>query len=248
MNTAPFFKHYYNNAQVNCIMIMDAHGVILDVNSAFTNNFGYSNEDLRGKNFSELFIQSARENNIPELEIEAVLSKGQAHDENYVVDKQGNAIWCTGEAILIEGEDGRYIVKDVLNLQAKKQVQLFMKGTEELLQRILQSSNDIPMLVLNGSMKVEKVNSAFLKLFEIEETPLPGSRLSELQHPFWGSESIKNEVRNILVNNEHLKHKEFSIDTKSGHQKKIMLDSRIIDNQPGKGREVFIIMEEVTVA
>lgn len=248
MNTTRFFDFYFNNAQVNCIMVMDADGIILDVNKAFTNNFGYSKEDLRGQNFRVLFIQSDNEKNVPRLEIESVLTTGQACDENYLVDKQGRAIWCTGEAMLIEGEDGRYIVKDVINLQAKKQVQLFMKGTEELLERIIQGSNDIPMLVLNGIMKVEKVNSAFLQLFEIDETPLPGSRLSDLQHPFWSSESIKNEVRNILVNNEHLKHKEFSIDTKSGHQKKIRLDSRIIDKQPGKGREIFLIMEDLTVA
>ena len=58
MNTSGFFAHYYNNAEVNAIMIMDLDGNVLDVNRAFTANFGYSNDDIRKSNASVINIWS----------------------------------------------------------------------------------------------------------------------------------------------------------------------------------------------
>src|SRR4028119_2400448 len=100
MNTSGFFAHYYNNAEVNCIMIMDLDGNVLDVNRAFTANFGYSNEDIRGENFSLLFNEFDKEKGKPQLELDTVAAKGQSHDEAYLMNKEGEPIWCTGEALL----------------------------------------------------------------------------------------------------------------------------------------------------
>jgi PAS domain S-box-containing protein len=226
---------------------MDCHGIVLDVNRAFTNNFGYNNEEIKGKNFSILYTQDDNNKNTPGLELETVLSKGQANDENYIINRDGHAVWCTGESMLVAPEEEeKYIVKDIVNLQARKQLQLFLRGTEDMLQRIFESSKDIPMMILDGGMKVIKANAAFLKLFEIEQSPESGSRLSDLHHPFWDSEEIKNEVRKMLVTNEPIKQKEFLLTTKSNDRKVIVIDSKIIDKHSNKGREIFIILEDVT--
>jgi PAS domain S-box-containing protein len=247
MDTAPFFEYYYNNAEVNSILILDDEGTILDVNRAFTQNFGYDKEEIAGKNFTMLFIQKDKEDHKPEMELERVLSKGHSHDENYVVEKNGHVIWCTGESILaIDNKGEKYIIKDIINLQAKKQLQLFLKDTDELLERIFESSKDIPMLIVDGSMKIQKVNPAFLHLFEIDEAPSGGARLSDLNHPFWKSENIKTEVRKILVNNESMIEKEFLLNTKSGEGKRIRLNSKIIDRQTNAGKQIFIIVEDIT--
>ena len=247
MDTAPFFEYYYNNAQVNCILIMDGKGTVLDVNRAFTQNFGYTKEDIKGKNLEVLFIQKDNEELKPQLELERVLSQGQSNDENYLVDKDGHAIWCTGESLLAIGKQGEsYIIKDIINLQAKKQLQLFLQGTEELMERIFESSKDIPIMIIDGSMKIQKVNPAFLQLFEIENAPVTGSRLSDLNHPFWDIDKIKTEVRKTLVDNRPILNKEFLLITKSGEKKQIRLNSKIIDRQTKAGKQIFIILEDVT--
>jgi PAS domain S-box-containing protein len=246
MNTANFFEHYYNNAQVNSILIMGPDGTVLDVNNSFTKNFGYRNEDIKGKNFSLLFNEADKQQNKPQLELNTVTSTGQSNDENYVVDRHGNQVWCTGESILVVGKDGeKYIVKDIVNLQAKKQLQLFLTETEELLQRIFESSTDIPMMILDGTMKIQKVNAAFRDLFEIQNEPKPGCRISDLDHPFWNNPDVKKELSRIIVTNEPLRHKEFSFQTKSGEQKTVRLDSKVIERHSSIGRIIFIIMEEV---
>lgn len=247
MNTSRFFDYYYNNAEVNSIMVLNPDGVVLDVNQSFTNNFGYGNDDIKGQNFSILFNEPDKQKNKPAIELETVMITGQAHDENYVVDKKGHEIWCTGEALLVHGEEGeQYIIKDIVNLQAKKQLQLFLTATEELLERIFESSSDIPMMILDGTMKVQKVNSAFINLFEITRNPETGSRLADLDHPFWHSADIKKELSNIIVTNEPLKRREFLFYTKSGEMKIISVDSKVIDKQSPAGRIIFIIMEDIT--
>jgi PAS domain S-box-containing protein len=246
MNTVNFFEPYYNNAEVNSIVIMDLDGTVLDVNKSFTINFGYSNEDIKGKNFCVLFNPSDKENGKPELELTIVASKGQAHDENYIINKEGESIWCTGESLLVEGEEGKkYIVKDIINLQSKKLVQLFLNDTEELLERIFHSSKEVAMIILDGSLKIQKVNGAFLQLFDINAVPAKESRLADLPHPFWNEEGIRNELRHILVRNSSLKNREFFITTQTGEKKALRLSSKIVDRQAGLGRHLFLIIDEI---
>jgi PAS domain S-box-containing protein len=72
MNTSTFFEYYYNNAEVNSIMIMDCDGVVLDVNKSFSLNFGYNNEDIKGRNFSILFNKADNLKNKPKMELVTV--------------------------------------------------------------------------------------------------------------------------------------------------------------------------------
>lgn len=117
---------------------------------------------------------------------------------------------------------------------------------EELLERIFESSRDIPMMVVDGSMKVVKVNEAFLTLFEIMERPKQGSRLSDLNHSFWDSKEIKAEISATIVNNQPLRRQEHHFVTKAGEEKKIILDSRIFEKQAPEGKSIFIMIEDIT--
>lgn len=246
MDTAQFFDYYFRNAAVNSIIVMDSEGIVLDVNQSFTKNFGYQKEEIKGRHFRILFNEPDQKQRKPENELERVLSIGQANDENYIVHRDGQEIWCTGETILVKSANGHsYLVKDIVNLQAKKQLQLFLAATEELLERIFESSSDIPMMILDGSMKIQKVNQAFVDLFEIGGMPEAGSRISDLTHPFWQMPDLKKELSNIIVTNQALRRKEFLLNTKSGERKLIMLDSKIVENQH-RGKMIFIIIEDVT--
>lgn len=247
MNTSQFFDDYYNNAEVNALIIMECDGTIRNVNRSFTNNFGYNNEEIAGRNFNILFTNPDIEKNKPQSELEEVVSKGQSQDENYVVDKEGHDIWCTGESLLVTGEEGKkFIVKDIVNLQARKQLHLFLRETQDLLEKVFEFSKDIPMMILDGSLKIEKVNKAFLTLFGITNPPPGGSSLSELDHPFWNSEDLKKDLRKMIVNNEPIKNKKIVFYTKSGGKRRIRLDTKMIERPAAMGRKIFIIMEETT--
>ena len=224
---------------------MDCEGIILDVNRAFTDNFSYSNEDIRGRNFSILFNEKDRQDKLPELELRTVNAKGQANDENYVINKEGNSVWALGESLLVSDADGeKYIVKDIVNLQAKRQIEFFLTETEELLERIFQLSKDIPMIILDGSMKIMKVNNPFLQLFEITEEPPAGTRLSNLPHTFWKDADLRKEISSIIVSNKPLRNKRFLLKTRAGEKKILRFDSRIVDSKTAMQRKIFITIED----
>jgi PAS domain S-box-containing protein len=244
MDTSRFFHHYYHNAKVNSIIILNTSGIILDVNHAFTLHFGYQLNDVNGRHFRMLYTEEDQALKKPENELKEVISEGQSHDENYVVDKAGKAIWCTGEAMLVIGDDEeKLIVKDVINLQSRRQLQLFLKDTEELLQHIFENSKEIPMIIVDSSLKVNQVNNAFLNEFDIENKPPPGSRLFNLNHPFFKDPGFKDEVSKIMVSNVPFKNREFTFQTKSGGQKSIKLNSKIIDGHSTMGKKLFLIIE-----
>jgi PAS domain S-box-containing protein len=99
------------------MVVMDCYGMILKVNTAFTKNYGYTNEHLVGKYFDVLFIEKDKEEGRPERELKTVMKLKKAYDENYVVDKDGLPVWSTGETVLVDGGDGtQYLVKDMINL------------------------------------------------------------------------------------------------------------------------------------
>jgi PAS domain S-box-containing protein len=244
MNTIRFFEHYYKNAKVNSIIILDTEGYIVDINQAFTNNFGYKPVEIVGRHFKLLFNDKDNALNKPALELETVLSTGQSQDENYIVNHVGKAIWCTGESILVSNEDGeKFIVKDIVNLQSKRQLQLFLKETEELLEHIFESSKDIPMIIVDSSLKVRQVNEAFLDAFEIHPKPPLGSRLLDLNHPFFKDPTFKDEVSKVVVSNQPFKNKEFSFQTSSGQKKAFKINSKIIDGHSTLGKKIFLILE-----
>jgi PAS domain S-box-containing protein len=243
MNTSTFFDDYYHNAVLNCLLIMDDKGIILGTNQAFSNNFGYSNNELNGQNFNVLFNLSHRNQNKPEAELENVLNRGNAFDENYILNKEGKEIWVTGESMLTVTKTGAaYIVKDVINLQSKKQLELLHIETEELMERIFEGKKDTAMVVLDGGGKIIKLNQPFLNLFEIAKMPLPGSRLSQLNHIYWSAPDIRKEIRSILVRNIPPE-KNFTLETKKGE--KIILNF-IVKVLGREERKIYIIIEEST--
>ncbi|HYE54903.1 MAG TPA: PAS domain-containing protein [Chitinophagaceae bacterium] len=244
MDTGSFFDHYFNAAQVNSILIMDPAGTIQHINSAFTDNFGYRLTDLKNKNFRILFTEADQIANKPQIELDQVIQKGQANDDNYVINKSGHPILSTGESILVKTPAGEpYIVKDIVNLAAKKYLKLFLTETEELLERIFDTSAEVPMIVIDGSMKLLKMNAAFQKLFDIKSKPPAGSPLSSLKSTFWSRDEIRDEIRNTIVNGTPIKHKQFLFQKTRNSKLKINIESKIIDKGPTMGRHIFIIVE-----
>ena len=82
-----YFESLFHNTVQNTVLLIDKEGIIMDVNQAFTNSFGYKPKDIIGKNVALLFTEEDQKKGLPEKELNAVLSKGQGADNNYLVSK-----------------------------------------------------------------------------------------------------------------------------------------------------------------
>ena len=87
---------------------MDTAGFITAINPAFSNYFGYSEEDVAGKHFSIFFTEEDRKKNKPQNEVETVLRTSQCDDKNFFVHKDGKITWVSGESILVSHADGKH--------------------------------------------------------------------------------------------------------------------------------------------
>lgn len=245
MDKTGFFQAYFENAKINCILVMDTKGTIIEVSPSFTKHFGYKNEEIRGQHLSILFTEKDREIQKPHHELEKVLATGQANDENFVVHQNGLPIWCTGESVCVPTNDGHFIIKDIVNLQTQKQVQLLLSDTEELLETVFKSTAEVPLLILDGSMRIHKVNEAFKKLFQIENDVLEHAKLSELNHPFWNTQALKNELRTLIVNKVPITNSNYTLQSSTGESRTIAIKSRCIQKNGASDFKFYIMLEEL---
>ena len=223
---------------------MSSDGVIISINEAFHMRFGYLPGDLIGKNFSMLFTEKDREIKKPERELQQVLSEGSSNDENYLVHKDGNKLWVTGESVLIENKEKEdYIVKVVHNIHAQKQLERFLIQSHEFIDSIFDSITESALLLLDSSIRVIKVNRAFIKMFNLQKEPAQNSRLSDLDNAFWARPDVKQEVVNFLVMHHVAEAKRFDMETKSGETIKVNLRGKLIEGVPGNERKLLVIIK-----
>lgn len=246
LDTSGFFETFFHNARYNGIIIMKTQGEIININEAFHIRFGYLPEDLSGKNFSVLFTEADKITNKPERELQNVINDGSASDENYLMRKDGNKVWVTGESVLIENaEDEKYIVKVVHNIHAQKQLERFLLESHLFIDSVFDSITESALLMLDGRLRIIKVNSAFLKMFDLKQPPEEGSRLTDLDNVFWHRADVKQEAVNFLVMQNIGETKTFDATTKSGESVKISFQAKMIEGVPGKERKLLIMIKHV---
>lgn len=244
MDTSTFFEDFFNNARYNGIIIMDKQGVILNVNEAFRARFGYAPEDLAGKNFSVLFTEKDQAALKPETELQTVLTRGSASDENYLVHKDGTNVWVTGESVYIENKDGNaFVVKVVHNIHAQKQLERFLIESHEFIDTVFDSVEESALLILDSRLRVIKTNKAFVRLFELKEAPAVESRLGDINNPFWQRTDVRQETLNFLTLHNINETKVFELQT--GAIKKISFFAKLIDGIPGVDRKLLVMIKEI---
>jgi PAS domain S-box-containing protein len=245
LDTSGFFETFFNNARYNGIILMKCNGEIININKAFHIRFGYLPEDLIGKNFSVLFTEKDRKINKPDRELQTVVEEGSASDENYIVHKDGSKLWVTGESVLIENEDKTTcIIKVIHNIHAQKQLERFLLQSHEFIESIFDSITESALLLLDSSIRIIKINRAFLEMFNLQKEPVQGSRLSDIDNAFWLRPDVKQEVVNFLVMQHTGEAKTFYMETKSGKNIKLNFRGKVIEGVPGNERKLLVMIKQ----
>ncbi|HEY2728230.1 MAG TPA: PAS domain S-box protein [Parafilimonas sp.] len=244
MNTSGFFETFFNNAKYNGILIMDTKGIIININEAFHLRFGYNAEDLTGKNFSVLFTEADKKISKPERELQTTLTNGSANDENYIIHKDGNKVWVTGESVHIENsKEEAYVVKIIHNIHAQKQLERFLLQSHEFIDSVFDSIKESALLMLDSRLRIIKANKTFIEIFQLKQPIKEGNRLSDLDNPFWQRPDVKQEMVNFLVMNNSGESKSFEIETTTGETKKIIMQAKVIEGVPNVERKLLIMIK-----
>jgi PAS domain S-box-containing protein len=242
--TAVFFDQLFANAKGNAIIILNNDGLILKVNEAFTHAYGYSNEELLSKHFRVLYPEKDQITRRPEIELNTAFRQGASSDENYLIHKDGTPIWVTGESILIKAENNNYVVKVIHNIHAQKQLERYLLDSDQLLDSLFDSIQHRGLLLLNTQMKTLRANKAFSQLFHLSEPIIKEGRLQQINHPFWSSEEIRNDVRNALVQGTVIQ-KEYIIDHGNHQFVRLHVTSKLVLSEATMDKKLLLIINEV---
>ena len=224
---------------------MDGEGNILKINKAFNKHFGYNPEDLTGKNFSVLFTEKDKEIKKPEREIQEVLTQGSSNDENYLVHKDGNKIWVSGESVLAEHDGKTYLLKIVHNIHAQKQLERFLLQSHEFIDTVFESVKESALMILDSHLRVVKVNTAFTDLFQLEQPPAEGCRLTQIDHSFWLRSDVKQETISFLVSHHTAKEKIFEMETKTNDVKHLNFNAKLVEGTDESERKLLVMIKVI---
>lgn len=175
------------------IKVIDLEGTLLQVNPAFQEMVGFSNEELSGKHFAS-FIQPADASKI--VRQYELLITGEVMDfrlEHRIIHKDGSIVWVNATFTAVkknrEDDSPAFIVGITENITGRKQIELEMA---EMKSR-LQNNVEMERLRLAQEMHDGPMQELYSAIYQIEE--LRRQVIPEHQETL---ENLKSDLQNIL--------------------------------------------------
>jgi PAS domain S-box-containing protein len=241
-NNFDYFDALFRNTQENSVILITPDGIIAGVNTSFSGNFGYTDNDIIGKSSIILFTEEDQQKGLPEMEIARTLNTGQSNDNNYLVNKNGEKTWVSGESILVTNEEGqKMILKIIQNIHKQKTSENFVRELNTFNENILESISDI-VVVLNEEMDIVKANNAYLALCNDNEETRNVSWFLNREAP---DQLLYNSLKSVLKSHTGFIKKEVEIKTPDGSKKTFEVSCQPLKS--GDKKNILLVMHDVTV-
>lgn len=237
-----YFEALYRNTKENTVILINPDGRIAAVNDAFSQCFGYDKKEIEGKNSTILFTEEDQKNDCPEKEIKKTLRTGQANDNNYLVHKNGEKIWVSGESVLVTNEDGeKMILKIVQNIHQQKTSENSIQELNTFNDNILQSISDI-VVVLDEKMNIIKANKAYLSLCNDDDSK---NNISCFLNRSGSDPNLYHSLQESINFLSGFTNKEAAIETSTGDKRTFEISCSPLESS-GK-KNMLLVMHDVTV-
>ena len=241
-----YFETLFHNTVQNTVLLMDKEGTIIAVNQAFTNCFGYEPEDIVGKNIAILFTDEDQKKGVPEKELNAVLSKGQGADNNYLVSKDKTITWVSGECVLVKNDEGMIsILKIIQNIHQQKISEISLQRLNEFNENILGSIEDV-VIVLDENMNVIKANRAFSKIFKYNKQDAQTMNFADLIRPYDVFDEVKNNIQNAISSKKGFSNIPIEMETTSGEKRVFDVSCSSMQHTNWENN-VLLVIHDITI-
>ncbi|MEO6730262.1 MAG: PAS domain-containing sensor histidine kinase [Ferruginibacter sp.] len=241
-----FFETLFKYTKQNRVILMDEKGFITEVNTAFTESFGYTRDDIVGKHISVLFTEEDIKKKLPKKEIAKVLADGQAFDNNFLVHKNKNLIWVSGESILVKNNEGKAaILKVIQNINQQKVSEESLFRLSVFNENILSSIEDI-VIVLTKKLKIIKVNNAFYHLFSYSAEEVIKMDFYKLMRPHVVNNELFEKIQQVLDTKEGFTNHAFEIEVASGEKKVFDISCSTME-EAGTHKNILVVAHDITI-
>jgi PAS domain S-box-containing protein len=238
-----YFEALYEKTKENTVIIMETDGTIAAVNSAFTECFGYEETDIVGRNTAILFTEEDQKKGYPKKELDRVQQAGQSNDNNYLVNKNREKTWVSGESILVENKEGKKIIlKIVQDIHKQKTSENSIRELNAFNENILQSIKDV-VLVVDKELNIVKANEAYKLICDKEENEK--RNVSD----FLGTSDSEGHLYRILQDaiktQTGFTNREAEIEVADGNKRIFEVTCTMLENS--NEHNVLLVMHDITI-
>ncbi|MDQ4120940.1 MAG: PAS domain S-box protein [Acidobacteriota bacterium] len=162
------FHLMVESATEYAIFAIDLQGNIVTWNTGAERVFGYSEDQILGRDFSALFTDGDRRAEIPRGEMKRALENGSAEDERWHLRSDGTRFWAAGKLMPLKNDDGEVsgFVKICRDQTERRQAHNNLSSYETRFQEMIRQS-PLSTFVQDAAGWVKYVNPAFTKLWGV---------------------------------------------------------------------------------
>ncbi|MCW4009690.1 MAG: PAS domain S-box protein [Candidatus Bathyarchaeota archaeon] len=211
----------------DAITFLDLNGKIVDCNEATLNLFGYSKEDLIGRDGLDLAVETDR--NIVRLFGEKVLRKGVVRNE------EARGLKKTGETFIAEFSGSRFIdnkgqpsgfVLTIKDRTESKKAEVALQNSEEHFRSLAENSPNMIFISIKGKLVYVNKETELVIGYTKEEFYSPDFDFMQLIAPEF-KETVKSKF-NRHMSGEEIGPYECKLVTKQGLTREVIINSREI--------------------
>jgi PAS domain S-box-containing protein len=180
--TEELFRFMVESVKDYAIFATDGGGDVVSWNTGAERIFGYTEEEIVGRNASVLFTPEDIEIGAHEWELETAATEGRAEDERWHLRKDGSRFWAGGIVTPLRDEAGnlRGFVK-VARDNTRRKLKEEQLRTSETRTRALIEQSPFSIQILSPDGRTLMVNRAWEELWGITLDQLDGYNMLEDQ-------------------------------------------------------------------
>ena len=133
----------------------------------------------------------------------------------------------------------------LVDINASKQAEHEVSHARDFAEAVISTVRD-PLLILDGELRVQKVNEAYLKTFRVTGGEVVGHRLFELGARHWESARLRSLLQEILPRHTTFDNFEVTRDFKKIGRRTFLLNARMLSQDPGHREKILLGFQDIT--
>ncbi len=133
----------------------------------------------------------------------------------------------------------------LVDINASKQAEHEVISARDFAEAVIGTMRD-PLLILDGELRVQKVNEAFLQTFRVTEGEVVGHRLFELGARRWESTRLRSLLQEILPRHTTFDNFEVTHEFKKIGRRTFLLNARMLSQDPGHREKILLGFQDIT--
>lgn len=235
-------------AQVNeSIVISNRHGLVEWINDGFTQNCGYTLEEVKGKALDDILHGPLTDKKVAKRMLEKLLRGEAVTEELLIYHKDGSTIWLALSIKPICDNTGEIInfIAIQNNITDRKQREISIESLyKEVSEYKFALDQSAIVIIFNNTGKIIHVNRKFCEINEMAEEELLGKDYRAI------SISMRNKavVKNIMTNLQDAKIWKGELINRNSNGTSYVADTTIVPllDAQGKPHKFLAIQQDIT--